>query len=51
VAGGWLTAKAKKSLIFHAGDDLWEQVVRTIGDDILGKAVKARHVPENPSFN
>ena len=50
-AGGWLTAKAKKDLIFHAGDDLWDQVVRTIGENILGAAIKAKHVPENPSLN
>jgi putative transcriptional regulator len=50
-AGGWLTAKAKKSLIFHKGDDLWEQVVRTIGEGILGAAIKPKHVPDDPSLN
>jgi putative transcriptional regulator len=50
-AGGWLTAKAKKSLIFRSGDDLWDQVVRTIGEGILTKAIKVKHVPEDPSLN
>jgi putative transcriptional regulator len=49
--GGWLTLKAKKDLIFWQHDDLWDQVVRTIGESILGDAVKTKHVPENPSLN
>ncbi len=50
-AGGWLTAKANKKQIFASGDDLWEQVTRTIGEGILNKAIKPKHVPENPSWN
>jgi putative transcriptional regulator len=50
-AGGWLTAKAKKDLIFHEGDDLWEKIVSHIGQDILGKAIKLKHVPDDPSLN
>lgn len=50
-AGGWLTVKAKKDLIFHDGDDLWEHVVRAIGEGILSKAIRPKHVPENPSLN
>jgi len=50
-AGGWLTAKAKKDLIFRDADDLWEQVTRTIGEGILNKAIKLKHVPEDPSLN
>jgi len=50
-AGGWLTIKVKKDLIFHKGDDLWERVVATIGADFLGQAIKPKHVPENPSLN
>jgi putative transcriptional regulator len=50
-AGGWLKAKVKKDLIFHKGDDLWERIVRTIGADFLGQAIKPKHVPENPSLN
>jgi putative transcriptional regulator len=50
-AGGWLTAKAKKSLIFGESDALWDEVVRTIGEGILHKAMKVKHVPEDPSLN
>lgn len=50
-AGGWLTAKAKKNVVFQPADELWNQVVRTIGEGILGKAAKIKHVPENPSLN
>jgi putative transcriptional regulator len=50
-AGGWLTAKAKKSLIFKDAEGLWEQVTRTIGESILNKAVKLKHVPNDPSLN
>src|SRR5262245_24601708 len=50
-AGGWLTSKASKKLIFQDAGDLWEQVTRTIGETILNKAIKVKHVPENPSLN
>jgi putative transcriptional regulator len=50
-AGGWLTVKAKKGLVFSEGGDLWEQVVQTIGQQILGKVLKVKHVPEDPSLN
>jgi putative transcriptional regulator len=50
-AGGWLTAKINKKLIFQSADDLWEQVTRTIGESILTKAVKVKHVPQDPSLN
>lgn len=50
-AGGWLTSKAKKDLVFRKEDDLWEQVVRTIGEGILAPAVKVKYVPEDPSLN
>jgi putative transcriptional regulator len=50
-AGGWLTSKSQKKLIFKAADDLWEQVTRTIGETILNKVVKVKHVPADPSLN
>jgi putative transcriptional regulator len=50
-AGGWLTSKANKKLIFSAADDLWEQVTRTIGEGILTKAIRPKHVPDDPSLN
>jgi putative transcriptional regulator len=50
-AGGWLAVQADKDLVFYDQDDLWEQVVRGIGEDVLGPAIKTRHVPEDPSLN
>ncbi len=50
-AGGWLHTRADKKLVFYDDEDLWEQVVRGIGEDILGPAIKTRHVPEDPSLN
>jgi len=50
-AGGWLTAKVNKKLIFQAADSLWEQVTRNIGETILSKAIKVKHVPQDPSLN
>src|SRR5262245_42096299 len=50
-AGGWLTSKANKKLIFQPADDLWGQVTRMIGEMILNKVVKPKHVPADPSLN
>jgi putative transcriptional regulator len=50
-AGGWLTTKANKTVVFKSADDLWEQVTRTIGEGILSTAIKVKHVPKDPSLN
>jgi putative transcriptional regulator len=50
-AGGWLTSKVNKKIVFQPADDLWEQVTRTIGESILNKIVKPKHVPADPSLN
>jgi putative transcriptional regulator len=50
-AGGWLAVQADEELVFYDQDDLWEQVVRGIGEDVLGPAIKTKHVPEDPSLN
>ena len=42
---------ATKAHIFETREDLWEQVVRTIGQDILGPAMRTKHVPQDPSLN
>jgi putative transcriptional regulator len=49
--GGWLSAPASKDLVFDDSETLWDQVVRTIGDDILGPAIRTKHVPDDPSLN
>ncbi|MEX2177017.1 MAG: YqgE/AlgH family protein [Pirellulaceae bacterium] len=50
-AGGWLSVPATKDLVFYEPDDLWEHLVRSIGESILGPALKTKHVPEDPSLN
>jgi hypothetical protein len=42
---------ASKALVFDDREDLWEQVVRSIGQDVLGPAIKTKHVPHDPSLN
>jgi putative transcriptional regulator len=49
--GGWLTLPATKELVFSAHDNLWDQVIRTIGEGILAPALKTKHVPIDPSLN
>ena len=49
--GGWLSLPATKDLIFQDSDTLWDQVVRTIGDEILSPAIRTKHVPQDPSLN
>ena len=49
--GGWLTLPATKELVFYRHDDLWDQVIRAIGNDILAPAIKTKHVPDDPSLN
>jgi putative transcriptional regulator len=50
-AGGWLIAESAKELIFYAGEDLWERVVQNIGQQVLGPAVKTKHIPPDASLN
>jgi putative transcriptional regulator len=49
--GGWLTIAADKALVFDDRDDLWENVVQTIGQKIIAPAIKSKHVPPDPSLN
>ena len=49
--GGWLTIKATKALVFDDREDLWEQIVRSIGQTVLESAIKPKHVPKDPSLN
>jgi putative transcriptional regulator len=50
-AGGWLTMPASKELVFYKQDDLWDHVASAIGAEVLGAAIKTRHVPDDPSLN
>jgi len=49
--GGWLTLPADKALVFDDREDLWEQVVRSIGQDVIAPAIKSKHMPIDPSLN
>ena len=49
--GAWLTTPATKDYIFHDEDDLWETVAKHIGDAVLLKSLKIKHVPRDPSMN
>jgi putative transcriptional regulator len=49
--GGWLTVPAHAEDVFHEGDELWERLVSKIGQDILAPAIRASHVPPDPSCN
>ena len=49
--GGWLTIPANKTLVFDDREDLWEQVVRSIGQDVIAPAIRAKHMPQDPSLN
>lgn len=49
--GGWLTVPAAAEDVFCEGDDLWERLVKKIGQDILAPAIRTSHVPPDPSCN
>ena len=50
-AGGWLTTKATREDVFSDDDDLWRTMAQRIGSEILGLAVKPKHIPQDPSRN
>ncbi len=50
--GGWLTTPATSRHIFHKPEEeLWENVTRTIGDDILRSSLSLKQIPDDPSMN
>lgn len=49
--GAWLTAPATAEQVFFQGDDLWKEVVSSIGGDILHARGDIRHVPPEPWHN
>lgn len=50
-AGGWLTARANRDLIFGDHDDLWLEITNSIGTEIIDRAMRIRHRPSNPRDN
>ena len=50
-AGGWLISEAKRDDVFDEDEDLWRKISSRIGLEILEKAVRPKHVPQDPSMN
>jgi putative transcriptional regulator len=50
-AGGWLTVGATEDDVFYEGDDLWERLVKQIGQEIIAPAVGRKLMPPDPSCN
>jgi putative transcriptional regulator len=50
-AGGWLTTPATPEDVFDEEPDLWRKIAARIGLEILGSAVKTKHLPSDPSMN
>ena len=50
-AGGWLTTPATPEDVFDEEPDLWRKIASRIGLEILGGAVKTKHLPGDPSMN
>jgi putative transcriptional regulator len=50
--GGWLTCKATYDFIFPPlGEDIWQKAVQQIGDRIIRRSLRIKHVPEDPTVN
>ena len=51
-AGGWLTLPANAEFVFSTEDDeLWQAVVRRVGNDILKADPQIRELPDDPALN
>jgi putative transcriptional regulator len=49
--GGWLTLPASEDDVFYTGDDLWERLIKQIGQEIIAPAIRSAAVPPDPSMN
>ncbi len=49
--GGWLTIEAIDDDVFYEEDDLWERLVKQIGQEIIAPAIGRSDVPPDPSWN
>lgn len=49
--GGWLTIEATEDDVFHEGDDLWERLIKRIGQEIIAPAIRSVPLPPDPSMN
>lgn len=49
--GGWLTVEATDSDVFYEGEDLWERLIKKIGQEIIAPAIPTSRMPPDPSMN
>lgn len=49
--GGWLISPARAEQVFCDAEDLWKDVSREIGIDILSQGVARRLIPLDPTVN
>lgn len=49
--GGWLTLEAFEDDVFYNDDDLWERLVKQIGQEIISPALGRGQPPPDPSWN
>ena len=50
-AGGWLTHPADSTQVFSDRDDLWEYLIRCVGESILAPSIKRLQCPDDPRLN
>ncbi len=50
-AGGWLVTKATADEVFDDSEELWKKLVQRVGMEILAPALRAEHIPDDPSWN
>lgn len=49
--GGWLVCSITKDEIFGSSDEIWQNVVKRIGQTILTDSLNVSHIPRDPSAN
>lgn len=50
-AGGWLTTPATDDIVFSRDDEMWKHVAGAIGLEILSRAARPKHVPNDVTAN
>jgi len=50
-AGAWITMPADFEHVFYQGEDLWERVIKKIGNQTLLSMLDLKHIPEDPTLN
>jgi len=50
-AGAWITMPADFEHVFYQGEDLWEKVIKKIGEQTLQSLLDLKHIPDDPTLN